>query len=345
MSEHWKEFVSRVEWHSLLLVFLFGSGGGLCYWFYMLYDAHLSGAVADSFIWTWLIVLPAVLMLGGFTALVGVYYITGNKPDEITKAMVLSLVFGFSFNSVLQYLNESHSRALNLEQAENSTAELTRENAELRAELQNRDAPTNPALRIEELVRFKTREAGQLIDALRDSRTRSARDKFSTYARELIVDLEKSAIESPATLSQEPIRGLGEIGAQAVKSGEDISLQAIESVNNVALTRLQANTGGSQDDIRTYLSADQALAEIARAARMEKRSSVAERVQETRLDLARKLVQSERIDAMSATQKTQLRSHLMSLDFTDEARKQQLQQILEKLDGPQPLIPPAQPGG
>lgn len=335
MSERIKQILGQVEWNSLLLIFIFGSAGGLTYWFYMLYEAYLSNAAPDpDFILRWLIILPAVLMLGGFTALVGVFYITGNKPDEIPKAVVIAMVFGFSFNSVLQYLNESQSKALNLEQAENSTADLTRENARLKAELRERELPANTDRRSEELLNIRTAQADQVIGALKESTTRSAREKFVNYSKELILDMQESALalrKAPAVA--QALRSLGEVGARSVQVSDEVCFQAIESINIVGLDQ----TSGAQtktEALQVYYSADESLHEIARVASEEGSTVVTERAMEIRVQLAARTVRQWH-NRFTPEQKSGVREHLLELQASIRAERLRIQMdaILQELAG------------
>ncbi|MEQ9366957.1 MAG: hypothetical protein RIF32_22145 [Leptospirales bacterium] len=335
MSERLKQILSQVDWNSLLLIFLFGSAGGLTYWFYMLYDAYLSNAVPHpDFIWRWLIILPAVLMLGGFTALVGVFYITGNKPEEIAKAVVIAMVFGFSFNSVLQYLNESQSKALNLEQAENSTADLMRENARLKAELRERELPTGAARRSEALVNIRAEQADQVIGALRESTTRSARLKFVSYSKELILDIQNSALQpGPTAVALPALRSLGEVGGRAVRESDEVSFQAIESIETVGEKRT-AGAATQTDALQVYFSADESLKEIVRIAREEGRAGVTDRAAESRVQLAAATVRQWH-NRFSPEQRIKMREHLTTVRqaIKVEALGSRLDAILLELAG------------
>ena len=332
----WRQVVACIDWQGLLLVFLFGSVGGLTYWFYMLYDANLSSATYDpDFLWRWILVLPAVLVLGGFTSLVGVFYITGNKPEEISKAVVLGMVFGFSFNSVLQYLNESQSRALNLEQAENSTADLTQENARLKAELREQELPLDTEQRKEELVGIRTAQADQIIDGLRESTTRSARDKFVSYGKQLIQDIEKTADDATlsASATDAAIRSLGEVGSRAVQVSDDVGLQAAESTAAVTQNKIEA-AEVSTTAVQVYLTGDQSLAEIERNATDQGREAVTARTRELRVQVASRLVRGWH-NRMSAEQKTRVGDRLRDMreNFTLERNITQLDSALNELAG------------
>lgn len=285
-----RELLSGVEWNHLLLVFLCGSLGGLCYWFYLLYDAYLAGIDPDPrFVVRWLIVMPAVLFLGGFTALVGVFYISGNQIDDVPRALVLAMVFGFSFNSVLQYLNESRSRALHLEQAENATADLTRENAELRTELRTRELPGDSSSHSEALVDIRTAQTDRALDGLRESTTRSAREKFVSFSKELILDIESTALSARSNDGLlRALQKLGNVGTAATQVSDSVSLQALLSMHNISQAALRrARTGN--EVLGVLIAADQPLIEIARSARSENRGAVANEADRLRLQLARSL--------------------------------------------------------
>ncbi len=335
MNERLKQLLSDVDWRSLLLIFLFGSAGGLTYWFYMLYDAYLSTTVpAPDFLWRWVIILPAVLMLGGFTALVGVFYITGNKPEDIPKAVVIAMVFGFSFNSVLQYLNESQSRALNLEQAENSTADLTRENARLKAELRERELPTGSVRRSEELVNIRADQADQVIGALRESTTRTAREKFVSYSKELILDMQKSALENtPTSAALQALRSLGEVGGRAVKVSDDVAGQAIETIATVGVER-SAGVRRPDEALQIYSGADESLKEIGKLAREEGRTNLADRASEARVELAGAVVRQWH-NRFTPDERGRMRENLSALQAQIDAKALELQlnAILSELSG------------
>ncbi|MCR9145332.1 MAG: hypothetical protein NXI24_24040 [bacterium] len=330
-----KQIMNNVDWNSLILIFAFGSAGGLMYWFYILYDAQLSTAVPEpNFLWRWIVILPAVLMLGGFTALVGVFYITGNKPEDIPKAVVIAMVFGFSFNSVLQYLNESQSRALNLEQAENSTADLTKENARLKAELRERELPPGVGQGSEELVNIRAAQADQIIGGLKESTTSSAREKFASYSKELILDMQKSALllRSESAVVQ-ALRSLGQVGGQAVRVSDGVSYQALESIATVAANHVN-DARDAEAALSIYFSADESLKEIAKIAREEGRATVAERAVAARVDLARPTVQRWH-NRFSPRQRARMREHLTAArsSLKSEEARSQLDAALQELAG------------
>lgn len=330
--ERLRDILSQVEWNSLLIVLLFGMAGGLCYWFYMLYDAQLSGLVRRDFLLNWLAVLPSVLILGGFTALVGVYYITGNQPAETTKAVVLALVFGFSFNSVLQYLSESQTRLMNLEQAEVNSAELIEENTRLKERLTKielRNAGVNE--RASEIKVVKKAQAEQIISALRTSSTRSARLRYFDQARRLIGEIETSAAGSVDPTPA--IRDLGELSASAVAADQDLALAGIDAVTNIAAARLedlpaQPGPRAVQEALLVYRAADQALQDVARAARLQTQASIISGANNARFELARLV--SLRYDALDAPDQDAFRLRLENLRAaaTADERKMQIDGLL-----------------
>ena len=271
-------------------------------------------------------------MLGGFTALVGVFYITGNKIEDVSKAVILGLVFGFSFNSVLQYLNESQTRTLKLEQAEGSTAELTRENARLRAELRERDLPGDETP--EQLVSIRSAEAEQILGGLQEMTTRSARTKFEHYSKESILELEKAAQRlSSRSEVRGALRNLGEVGARAVPVSEDVALQAVESIGAVTRTHLE-KAATADASVELQMAGDSSLKDVARAAERAGRTSIMTRGLHLRVQNLGRTVQLWRT-AFDDRQYAQIQQTLMELkgEALDAATQERLQAIADQLGG------------
>lgn len=259
-------------------IFVFGAVGGFGYWCYGVYTSVMNGGDPHP---RSLLILTISLFLGGISALIGVHYIYTERIENTVKALVLALIFGLSFNTVIS--SAAKDRII---QAKENEVEGLKVSLASVARSSGQPADVRFA-KADSFYDTRSMQAKILVDTINKNESSPGQKAVIKQTEKIVSSIQTAAVKN--TISAESASAeLTEIGISAVRAEPRIAEKTASAI--VAISNENKTRNGKA---KSAISAENNLRMIQAEARSADEEELAETIFAKRVQLVEPLVQDD----------------------------------------------------